>query len=164
MVHFIPHMLAASILPEDLDDQPQCLLKIVGYIDDHRKHSGRHDRCVDETFGHVETPDGIAIMVSVVGSGGSVAAPADTVPWEAWKKNHNASNSDDFIIGKVTSVVPLESLLVSCWIQSGSSDLTIIKLMHRRQLSSVLRSLLHDDDSKLAVRGVALGSSGSEWI
>ena len=133
----------------------------MGYTDDHRRHFGRHDRYVDETLGHSETLDGIAIMVCVVGSGGFVAAPDDTVPWEAWKQNHHASNSDDFIIGKVTSVVPLESLLVSCWIQSGSSDLTIIKLMHRRQLSSVLRSLLHDNGSKLAVRGVALGSSGS---
>ena len=119
-------MCAASMPPEDLDDQPQCLLKIVGDIDDHRKHSGRHDRYVDETTGHVETLDGIAIMVSVVGSGGSVAAPADTVPWEAWKKDHNASNSDDLIIGKVNSVVSLELLSLSCWIQSDPSDLAII--------------------------------------
>ena len=77
MVHFILHMCAASILPEDIDDQPQCLLKIVGYIDDHRKHSGRHDRYVDETHGHVDTLDGIATMASVVGSGGSAAAPDD---------------------------------------------------------------------------------------
>ena len=150
MEHFLLHLCAASTLPEDPDDQPQCLLRIVGYTDDHQRHFGRHDRYVDETLGHSETLDGIAIMVSVVGSGGFVAAPDDTVPGEAWNKNHNASNSDDFIIGKVTSVVPLESLLVSCWIQSGSSDLTIIKLMHRRQLSSVLRSLLHDKWSEIS--------------
>ena len=61
------------------------MLRIVGYTDDHRRHFGRHDRYVDETLGHSETLDGIAIMVCVVGSGGFVAAPDDTVPWEAWK-------------------------------------------------------------------------------
>ena len=35
MVYFVPHMSAASILQDDLDDQPQCWLRIVGYIDDH---------------------------------------------------------------------------------------------------------------------------------
>ena len=80
MVHAILHMCAASILPEDVDDQPQYLLKIVGHIDDHRKHSGRHDRYVGETHGRVETLDNIATTASVVGSGGSVAAPANTVP------------------------------------------------------------------------------------
>ena len=80
MAHFTLRMCAASILPEDLDDQPQCLLKIVGYIDDHRKHSGRHDRYVDETHGHVDSLDGNATTASVEGSGGSAAAPDDTVP------------------------------------------------------------------------------------
>ena len=75
-----PHMSVASALREDLDDQPQCVLQIVGYIDDHRKHSGRHDRYVDETHGRVETLDSIATMASVEGSGGSAAAPDDTVP------------------------------------------------------------------------------------
>ena len=132
MVHLALRTCAASVPPNVFNDQPQCLLRIVGYIDDQRRHFGRHDRYVDETLGHVETQDGIAIMVSVVGSGGSVAAPADTVPWEAWKKDHNASNSDDLIIGKVNSVVSLELLSLSCWIQSDPSDLAIIKMMHRR--------------------------------
>ena len=115
-------MCAASILPQNLDDQPQCLLKIVGYIDDHRKLYGRHDRYVDETHGHVET----------LGS--------------------SASSSDNFSIGTVTSVMPLETLHMSCWIRHDSSDLIITKLTRRSKLSSVLKRLLRYNDSRVAVR------------
>ena len=94
----------------------------MGYIDDHRKLSGRHERYVDETLGHGETLDS------------------------------SASSSDNFSIGTVTYVMPLESLHMSCWIRHDSSDLLITELIHRSRLSSVLQRLLRYNDSRVAVR------------
>ena len=96
----------------------------MGYIDGHRKLSGRYERYVDETLGHGETLDS------------------------------SASSSDNFSVGKVTSVVPLESLRLSWWIRPESSDLAIIKMTHRSKLSSVLGKLLHYNGSRVAVGGI----------
>ena len=77
---------------------------------------------MDETHGHGETLDG------------------------------SASSSDDFSIGMVNYVMPLEPLHMSSWIRPDPSDLIITKLTHRSKLSSVLRRLLRDNDSRVAVR------------